>query len=232
MRALFGRLGLVLTVCISASAYADCPKPLEQPITTTSVAPVPTPPSVSKIVEEASSQSYGTIGFGDSNMSGWPTPMLSKATDRSALNASIGGGTQTLIWELQSFDWSRQSPKIVVLIVGTNDLGYTACEVYWGVQADITAVHAKFPAARVVVVSLLPSAKNPPPRESKVKVVNAELKKAAGPEYLYLDVYDVFDCRQRESACGLYQPGDIHLNDDGFKVLGSLLNDLVKDERL
>ncbi len=57
------------------------------------------------------------------------------------LNAGFGqDGTEHLLWRLKSYDWQRQSPREVLLLIGTNDIGYPTCDIVWGILTAVKTV--------------------------------------------------------------------------------------------
>jgi len=99
---------------------------------------------------ELSARSFSAIAVGDSIMQGWPKGLLEAAIGLPTLNAGIDadGASQTL-WRLDTMDWSRKHPKYVLILVGTNNLGFPACAVIHGVLAVAEKVHQVFPGAAV-----------------------------------------------------------------------------------
>ena len=67
----------------------------------------------------------------------------------------------------------------LLLLVGTNDLRYPACEVYWGVRTVISAAHATFPAARIVVTGILPRGDELRFKDQEIATINGALRQAA-----------------------------------------------------
>ena len=180
------------------------------------------------VAEKAAGGGYRAIAFGESNMVGWPEPMLSQALGRPTLNAAAGGGTQTLLWQFTVADFSRLRPDIAVLMLGGNNLGFSACEVYWGIRADVQAVRQHFPQARVIVMSMMPGGDHFAGREDKKAAVNAELRANAGRDYDYLDIYGPLSaaCDHRES-CSLFRPDNIHYTREGYEFLSDVLRNFV-----
>jgi platelet-activating factor acetylhydrolase IB subunit beta/gamma len=159
-------------------------------------------------------------------MFGWPASLLPGALGGPVLNAAIGGGTQTLIWQLQTTDWTGQSPRFVLLVVGTNNLGKPTCEVVLGVEAAITASHHTFPTARIIYVSILPRGNNMRDWESKIEAINAELMAASAGKYLFVDAHNAFLCNHK-TPCALFKEGDLHPSLAGYRVLTQKLHEIV-----
>jgi lysophospholipase L1-like esterase len=231
----YRKLALVLmfVALFPLSAAATCMRPAVPPLTATALPPADSPrlqELKKKIKESMATQAYRAIAFGDSIMFGWPEELLYQAVGTPTLNAAIGGGTQTLIWQLETTNWDSQTPELVILLVGTNNLGGDSCGVVWGIRAAIAAVHARFPKANVVYVSLLPRGDDLREKDDKIVEINAQLKKAADHEYTFLDAHDALLCNHK-TPCALFQPGNLHLTAQGYDVLNPLLENIVKSMR-
>ena len=79
------------------------------------------------INQAVKSTRYSILFFGDSLTEGWdPTVWEQKlGVPRRALNAGVSGDrTDNLLWRLQNGNLAGPPPKVVVLLIGTNDLAY------------------------------------------------------------------------------------------------------------
>jgi lysophospholipase L1-like esterase len=195
--------------------------------------PQPTnPPSlITDIERQAQEGSFSALTFGDSIMARWPRDLLASAFDGTVLDAALGGGTDTLLWELSAFDWSRQSPRFVLILVGTNNIGHGGCAVYWGIRADVAAIRQMFPGGRIIVISILPRGSDLRFRERDIEVANANLKEAAANAgYEFLDAHDQFLCEHR-TPCDLLDQTNLHPTRAGYEVLSPLLRKLLLHAR-
>ncbi len=71
--------------------------------------------------------------------------------------------TQNVLWLLDSGLLAGLKPKVVVLLIGTNNLahGDSPAEVAGGVAADLGGIEARLPGARVLLLGILPRDENP-----------------------------------------------------------------------
>ncbi len=203
-------------------------------------ATTPTPRPDAWVAQQAAvrqalaARAYQTITFGDSIMQGWSEARLGQAMDMTVLNAGFGqDGTEHTLWRLKSFDWRSQSPSHVLLLIGTNDIGYPTCDIYWGIRTVVQSVHATFPKARVVVTSILPRGTDLMGADDKIRAVNAALKASApAADFAFFDVHDAFACGHK-TPCPLFIPDfNLHLTTAGYDLLTSLLRTFIAaDER-
>jgi lysophospholipase L1-like esterase len=179
-------------------------------------------------VKWLASESYSTIALGDSILAGWQ-PRLQADFGKQILSIAFGGdGTQDVLWRLQTFDWSRQHPKYVLLLIGTNDIKFPACAIVQGILTVVRKVHATFPQAKVIVTSILPRGIDLRAYDSKIVEANRRLADVARPEgFRFLDAHDAFLC-DHQNECPLYMPGNLHLTPTGYQVLTHLLDRLLQ----
>jgi lysophospholipase L1-like esterase len=100
------------------------------------------------------------IFFGDSLTERWsPDIWRRNFLPLRALNAGIDGDrTEHLLWRIDHTDLVSAPPRIIVLLIGTNDLGYgrppeIAAE---GVRADLRRLRELLPNAHILLLGLLP----------------------------------------------------------------------------
>ncbi|WP_157817098.1 GDSL-type esterase/lipase family protein [Bradyrhizobium sp. SK17] len=226
-------LAVLLGLSTAASA-ATCPAAPAAPVATTTPAARPDAwvPQQEELRRRLAAQSFDAITFGDSIMQGWSEARLQQAMGMSVLNAGFGqDGTEHLLWWLKTYDWQKQSPHDVLLLIGTNDIGYPTCDIAWGILTAVKTVHATFPKAHVMVVSILPRGTNLMGADDKIRAVNATLHQAsASARFAFLDVHDAFECGHK-TPCPLFQPDlNLHLTSAGYDLLTELLRKSVAAE--
>lgn len=223
----FGALTVAMALVVwSTATQAACDPSSRLAATTTAEAPR-TADAADRIARMAAETSYEAIGFGDSIMFGWPPDLLSDALGGPVLNASIGGASQTVIWQLASPEWSRQTPRYILLLTGTNNIGHGGCAVYWGVREAAAMAKRRFPTATVIVTSILPRGRDLRDREDDIAIANSSLKDAAVQDsYTFLDAHDAFLC-DHHTPCPLFNQTNLHLTQAGYIELTRLLRQLL-----
>jgi lysophospholipase L1-like esterase len=146
-----------------------------------------------------------------------------------ALNSGFGmDGTEHLLWRIQSMDWSRQKPRYVLLLVGTNDVRFPACSVVQGVSAVVRAVHRALPGATIVVASILPRGENMLEHDAEIVQINNDLAAAQSKQgFHFFNVHDAFLCNHA-TPCALFQPGNLHLTPAGYQLLTASLRQFLQ----
>jgi platelet-activating factor acetylhydrolase IB subunit beta/gamma len=94
-----------------------------------------------------------------------------------SLNFGVGGDrTEHVLWRLHNGELDNISPKIVVVLVGTNNHGDTPEEIADGLKTITTMIRDKQPQAFVILLSLLPRGHTPNPLRERNKAVNGMLE--------------------------------------------------------
>jgi lysophospholipase L1-like esterase len=102
--------------------------------------------------------------------------------DRYALNLAFSGdGTRHLLWRIMHGEIDGITPKVAVILIGTNDIGWlhrTAADTVAGIDAVVAELHLRLPATRILLVGLLPS-----DRGAWVRQATAEINSALAARY-------------------------------------------------
>ena len=81
--------------------------------------------------------------------------------DRHALNLGFSGdGTRHLLWRIMHGEVDSIAPKVAVILIGTNDIGWlsgTAADAVAGIDAIVAELHHRLPATQMLLVGVLPS---------------------------------------------------------------------------
>ena len=114
------------------------------------------------------------------------------------VNLGFGGiGTHHLLWVLDHIDADAIHPKAVMLLIGTNNIGWlkqTPEMTIGGVEAVVAKVRTLWPDAKLLVMGVFPRSELPTdPSREKVRTVNAAISKLAdGKNVVFMDIGDKF----------------------------------------
>lgn len=114
---------------------------------------------------------------------------------RNAVNLGYGWDrTENVLWRLQNGEIDNISPKVVVIMIGTNNAGInTADEIAAGIVAICQEIHLRLPQTRILLLGIFPRGAQPNPVRDKVAAVNARIAGLDGRLNLtYLDIGKVF----------------------------------------
>jgi lysophospholipase L1-like esterase len=102
---------------------------------------------------------------------------------RDALNLGLSGDkTQNVLWRLDNGNLDGLDPKLVVLMIGTNNVTAEAtsvAQVADGVTAVVSKLRERLPRARVLLLAILPSEENPGPKRGNILQVNQIIRRLA-----------------------------------------------------
>ena len=178
--------------------------------------------------------SSALVALGDSIMVGWREADLAGVFKGSVNNLGFGGdGAEHLLWRLESFNWSKQNPKYVLVLVGTNDMHFPQCAVEVGLPHLIVRLKQVFPKAQLIVTAILPRGPNFLEADNVIRAVNAELAAhARSGGYWFFNPHDSFTCEHRPT-CELFQfqSANRHLTPEGYALLTKLLAQFVASKQ-
>ena len=127
------------------------------------------------------------VFLGDSITAGWAgngKEVWPKAFDKyHPANFGIGGDrTQHVLWRLQNGELDGITPKVAVLMIGTNncDKKTDPADVAAGIKGILELIKTKQPQAKILLLSILPCGEKPNPGRDTRNAVNDLISKFAG----------------------------------------------------
>ncbi len=167
------------------------------------------------------------IFIGDSITEQWRwgqgKPVWEKNYAARALDFGQGSDrTQNTIWRLKNLPIDAFSPKVAVLLIGTNNFADTPEDIVAGVKAVIATTEARFHGIQFVLISILPNAR------ATEKMAQANQLLAAlndGTKIHYLDLASKFT-RKGNNWSGLGND-KLHLTTQGYEMWAAELNPLL-----
>lgn len=134
--------------------------------------------------------------MGDSITWGWQT--RGKAVwneyygQLKAANFGIGGDrTENVLWRLQNGNLDGISPKVVVLLIGTNNTGRdTPGQIVGGVTAVVREINQRSPGSRVLLMGIFPRDERPGTNaRNKITEINRQITRLAdGKQVFFVDI--------------------------------------------
>jgi lysophospholipase L1-like esterase len=109
-----------------------------------------------------------------------------------AANFGIGGDrTQHVLWRLQNGELDGIEPKVVMLMIGTNNMGQDSAEqIAEGVTAVVKEINKRSPKTKVLLLGIFPRGNKPGMIRDKIKDCNMIIAKLddGGKTVKYLDI--------------------------------------------
>lgn len=183
---------------------------------------------------ERGKQPCQVLFLGDSITAGWARQQAiwDEAFGKyQPANFGIGGDrTQHVLWRIANGELDTIRPKVVVLMIGTNNGYLPAEEIAKGTTACVAAIRAKLPEAKVLLLGIFPrSARADDAIRLKLKDVNATLAKLAdGDRVRYFEIWDQFlepdGTLTRETM-----PDLLHLSAKGYRAWADAITPVLAD---
>ncbi|HKU99384.1 MAG TPA: GDSL-type esterase/lipase family protein [Vineibacter sp.] len=170
--------------------------------------------------------SFDTYLVGDSQIYNWPLDILQRRRPGRIFNFGVNGDrTENVLWRLQQIAFPAGLRGDIINLIGTNNLDRPACEVVWGIAAVLAEERRQAPAARLVVISLLPRGERLASFVDKIKTINHDLALlSAAQGYTFVPVHDKLLCEAYDKARCHYYTGDhLHLRREGYEVVTDAL---------
>jgi|APGre2960657505_1045072.scaffolds.fasta_scaffold01589_7 beta-glucosidase len=110
-------------------------------------------------VEQTKNKKFDLCLLGDSVTQMWPGDLFVKYFGYfNAVNFGIGGDrAENVLWRLQHGELDGTSPKLIVLLIGTNNSGMnTPDEIALGVATVLQNLRTKLPKTKILLLGILP----------------------------------------------------------------------------
>ncbi len=182
-----------------------------------------------KLVEvaQAAKGPVDVLLVGDSITQQWGPAWEKHFPGLKTVNLGIGGDkTQNVLWRLDHGGVAGLDPRVVVLMIGNNNMFFTLETgiepVAMGIKACVDNLRGVFPAAPVVVAKILPCHAPGVRFYEDIRKTNLALdalKLDSDPKVTVLDLWSDFTNADGTLKAGLFTPDNIHLTQDGGYVL-------------
>jgi lysophospholipase L1-like esterase len=172
--------------------------------------------------------------MGDSITDGWRGQKLwkQKYEPLKAVDFGIGGDqTQHVLWRIQNGECDGIKPKVIVLMIGTNNLGRNSPpEIAEGIAAILKEFRSRLPEAKILLLGVFPrTEKADDPVRKAIQAINREIAKLDDGRWIkYLDIG-----RQFLDADGNLpkdvMPDFLHPNAKGYKIWADAMDPTLQD---
>ncbi|MCM2273806.1 MAG: GDSL-type esterase/lipase family protein [Candidatus Didemnitutus sp.] len=168
----------------------------------------------------------GVLFLGDSITDFWPRKgeltWLKFAPYQPANFGISAERTEDVLWRLQNGELDGIDPKVVVMMIGTNNLGHFADErPEWaaaGVQRLLETIRAKLPRATILLYAVFPRATAGSALRTRVAELNRHLAPLAdGRDIRFIDIGAGFLDAQGEIPADI-MPDKLHPGHQGYDV--------------
>jgi len=181
----------------------------------------------------------GVLFLGDSITEGWNArgkEVWTKTYGKEdPANFGISGDkTEHVLWRIDNGELNGINPKVLVLMIGTNNIGYPAEDIAKADVKIISEIHAKLPDTKVLVLGIFPRGADPKDPKvagmrDKIKQVNQVLAKLDdGSKTRYLDIGDKFLTPDRMLTKEI-MPDALHPNAKGYQIWADAMQPLLDE---
>lgn len=169
--------------------------------------------------------------MGDSITDGWrgggKTVWDKYFAPLKAANFGIGGDrTEHVIWRLRHGELEGIQPKLVVLMIGTNN-GDPAEDVALGIKTIIKDINERSPVSKILLLAIFPRGEKPAGRERNEAVNKIISTYADNHRIVYQDIGPRFLTPDGTLSKDI-MPDFLHPNEKGYQIWADAINDTVK----
>jgi lysophospholipase L1-like esterase len=140
-----------------------------------------------------------------------------------------GDKTQNVLWRFENGELDNIHPKVVVLLIGTNNIGYPAADIVKADTKIVREIHRRIPNTKVLLLGILPrGADANDPVRAKIKSVNAELSKLDNRRNTrYLDFGDKL-LDPNGNITKEMMPDSLHPTHEGYQIWADSMQPLLE----
>jgi len=195
-----------------------------------------------KIVEGKQKGDLDLLFIGDSITSGIGKRFDSVYGDLSMHNIGYGGDrTEHVLWRLKNGAVEGLSPKVVVLMIGTNNAGqHCPVSTAMGVFSIVKELRERLPSSKILLLGITPSEKWP--YRVAGPEVNRIIRSYAGEQYkrilknkqgrdqkvYYLDMKSAFRNEDGTLRPGRLSRDNLHLSEAGYQAWAKAMEPTIR----
>ena len=178
-----------------------------------------------ELLKQAAAVKPDVVFLGDSITCGWLD--AGKAiwdqhiSVYKSLNLGVSGDhTEHVLWRLANGEADNIKPKVIVLMIGTNNLYmYSVDEICEGIYTILEELHSWQPQSKILLLGILPRAQSPDAGvRTKIKQINGQLAQMAdGTDIRFLDFGSELLEPDGSISEGI-MPDFLHLSESGYNI--------------
>ncbi|MCI0737506.1 MAG: GDSL-type esterase/lipase family protein [Gemmataceae bacterium] len=184
-------------------------------------------------VEIAKKGGVDVLLLGDSITDAWRQKGAKPAWDKlfepiKSANFGIGGDqTQHVLWRIQNGELDGIKPKLVMLMIGTNNTGgHSAEQIAEGITDIVKTIHQKSPDTKILLLAVFPRANKTGDLNTKIPEINKIIAKLDnGRTVKYLDIGEklLVDGKMSKDI----MPDHLHLSGRGYEIWGAAVTPTI-----
>lgn len=188
------------------------------------------------IVEEIKQKKVDVIFIGDSITHGWQDEgrqvWQRYYAGRNAMNMGFAGDrTQHVLWRLENGEIKNISPKLAVILIGTNNSNgtdNTAKEIGEGIIAICQKLRNDLPNTKILIMGIFPRGQKPSEQRQKNSEASKLASAVADSESIYYqDINDKF-IDSDGTLRGDLMPDYLHPSAKGYQIWAEAIEPIVE----
>jgi lysophospholipase L1-like esterase len=150
---------------------------------------------------------------------------------KTANFAVAGDTTQGLLWGLKNGEGEGFSPKAIMLMIGTNNMGSnTAPEIAEGVGAVVMEMRKDFPNAKILLLAIFPRSVPGDPVREKIAETNKIISKLDDQQHVfYMDIGQKFLDDKGVFLPDTFRTDNLHPVAGGYDIWGAAVKDKLAE---
>ena len=189
-----------------------------------------------EFLREESVKNPDVVFVGDSITDGWRLSGLGiwekTFEPMNALNLGIDGDrTQHVLWRIEHGEFDHIKPKVLVLMIGTNNTApgrNTTQETIEGVTAVVHNLRKKLPHTKILLLAIFPRGQKDEPIRAKVYEVNKAIKKLDDGKWVqFFDIGPKFLEADGTLSTDIL-PDLLHPNEKGYQIWADAITPRLK----
>jgi lysophospholipase L1-like esterase len=189
-------------------------------------------------VETARKGDIDLLLHGDSITDWWVQGEESKAVFdkyfgniKTANFAVAGDTTQGVLWGLKNGEGQGFSPKAVMLMIGTNNMGsHSAAEIAEGIGAVVLEMRKDFPDAKILLLAIFPRSTPGDPIRIKIADANKIISRLDDQQHVfYMDIGPKFLDENGVFLPDSFRPDNLHPRAKGYEIWGAAVKDRLAE---
>ncbi|WP_395743835.1 GDSL-type esterase/lipase family protein [Prosthecobacter sp.] len=137
--------------------------------------------------------------------------------------------TENVLWRLQHGAIDGIAPKLVVMMIGTNNTGNcSAPDIAQGIEAIVKELNQRLPQSKILLLGVFPRGEKPNPQREKIAEINGIIAKLDGKNGVtFLDIGPKFLTPEGLITKDI-MPDFLHPNEKGYRIWAEAIEPTVK----
>ena len=138
--------------------------------------------------------------------------------------------TENVLWRLQHGAIDGISPKLIVMMIGTNNTGTcSAPDIAAGIEAIVQEFNKRLPQSKILLLGIFPRGEKPNPQREKIAEINGIIAKLNGTHNVtFLDIGPKFLTPEGLITKDI-MPDLLHPNEKGYRIWAEAIEPTVKN---